>query len=334
MMGSDSLAPLFTWRSAVASKDGPAGVTRHVLLTLSLHMNERGGSCFPSVDTLVEETGLSRPTVVKHLDAAVEAGWLLRGKRGQSGQGWRRNEYVAALPASVSAEEGGKADLPREPLGGGRNIPTREGEGGKAGEPRSAVEGEGGKPRSEKVVKEVNSSTSVSSSGFYNDSAHATEIETEIRAQAIARMWQFVEAKIAGHSEPSQRKARAKVEGLIDGTNVTAWQDETGSRVPWTERDRLFALAWNEGVASDRHIENALRFTIIPQQLHPFEVKRKAEAVAPNSEAARVRSETPGASRSMTAGPSGFATPAELLNQSVLNFEREKAKREQKEDAA
>jgi DNA-binding transcriptional ArsR family regulator len=100
-MPRDALAPLFTWRSAVASKDGPHPTTRHVLLTLALYMNEKGASAFPSVETLVEDTGLSKPTVVKHLHLAEEEGWIESAFRGgdvRTGKGWRRKEYRATMP--------------------------------------------------------------------------------------------------------------------------------------------------------------------------------------------------------------------------------------------
>lgn len=85
--------PLFTWRSAVCESALKA-TTRHVLLTLSLHMNERGGSCFPSVDTLASETGLNRATVIRQLQVAEANGWLVVSKS----KGRTSNRYVAAIP--------------------------------------------------------------------------------------------------------------------------------------------------------------------------------------------------------------------------------------------
>lgn len=99
---SDTLAPLFTWRSAVASEHGPDKPThRLVLLTLSLYMNEKGGSCFPSYDLLQEATGLARATVADAIKTAKEDGWLVVSKHGYAGQKWARNEYRAALPEAL-----------------------------------------------------------------------------------------------------------------------------------------------------------------------------------------------------------------------------------------
>jgi DNA-binding transcriptional regulator YhcF (GntR family) len=85
--------PLFTWRSAVCESNLKA-TTRHLLLTLSLHMNERGGSCFPSVETLASETGLGRATVFRQLQVAEDTGWLIIRRS----QGRVSNRYEAALP--------------------------------------------------------------------------------------------------------------------------------------------------------------------------------------------------------------------------------------------
>lgn len=99
------LKPLFSWRAAIASEYGPASpVTRHVLLTLGLHMSDKGDSCFPSIKLLCEETALSNRTVITHLQEAELAGWIKRSdRRKQDGQDWKGKEYRAAIPQSVKA---------------------------------------------------------------------------------------------------------------------------------------------------------------------------------------------------------------------------------------
>ncbi len=77
---SGSLSPLFTWRSAVVESDLPP-TSKLVALALSLHMNERGGSCFPSQATLGRETSLHPRTVREHLAELEQAGWIERTKR-------------------------------------------------------------------------------------------------------------------------------------------------------------------------------------------------------------------------------------------------------------
>jgi DNA-binding transcriptional ArsR family regulator len=95
--------PLFTWRTCVASKhSGLEATTRHLALTISLHMNERGGSCFPSMDSMAEETGLHKATVIRHLRILEEAGWLSVKRRNRPGRS-DVNQYTALVPMAVAA---------------------------------------------------------------------------------------------------------------------------------------------------------------------------------------------------------------------------------------
>jgi hypothetical protein len=107
-----SLSPLFTWRGVLSSEVGPTdgkvrGVSvrgptlRHVALTLSLHMNERGGSCFPSVDTLAIETGLDERTVRRAIALLEDKGWL-SVTRSRGGNKNNANRYRAAYPVAVT----------------------------------------------------------------------------------------------------------------------------------------------------------------------------------------------------------------------------------------
>lgn len=156
------LRSLFTWRSAIASKHGPhSSITRHVLLTLSLHMNERGESCFPSMDLLAEETALSRRAVVEHLQVAAKAGWIgKRDMRKPNSQGWRRVEYFAVIPKVVAAKF-------HDEQGDAPGAPASDATGGDApGAParRGARHAKGGAPERMNVVHPVHSSSSVSTS--------------------------------------------------------------------------------------------------------------------------------------------------------------------------
>ena len=82
-----SMIPLFRWRSAIAQSELQP-TTRHVLLTLSLHMNELGENCFPSTRTLAKETGLSERSVCTHLQMAKELGWLIKELHRYTSRGW------------------------------------------------------------------------------------------------------------------------------------------------------------------------------------------------------------------------------------------------------
>lgn len=101
-MSGEELAPLFTWRSAVTDSDLKP-VTRHVALTLSLHMNERGGSCWPSMATIGKETGLAPDTVRSHMRTLTKLGWLERIDRPGSSCLWKAKVPSSSNPRTPPA---------------------------------------------------------------------------------------------------------------------------------------------------------------------------------------------------------------------------------------
>ncbi|MBK9181452.1 MAG: helix-turn-helix domain-containing protein [Acidimicrobiales bacterium] len=124
-MGSDNLSALFTWRSAVVESD-LASTTRHVALTLSLHMSERGDSCWPSVRTLARETGLDERTVRGHLHVLLEGGWLERVAR--NGGEWSEGRpalYRATHPTAGPAPAVDEPDNPTNRGSSTRGSSTR-----------------------------------------------------------------------------------------------------------------------------------------------------------------------------------------------------------------
>jgi hypothetical protein len=130
---------LLDWQTAILGSD-LSPTTRLVLLTLSIRMKWRELSCYPSLDTLQNDTALSRGTLCKHLGIAITGGWLTKDQQGSLGQGWRQNLY--------------RARLPDDRLAGA--------EGGSAGEPPSGPEvvhlaAEGSSAHAQKVVREVDS---------------------------------------------------------------------------------------------------------------------------------------------------------------------------------
>lgn len=74
-MAKPRLSPLFSWRGAICESDLHS-TTRLVALVLSLHMSERGDSCFPSQARLAHETGLQPRAVRKHLALLRSERWL------------------------------------------------------------------------------------------------------------------------------------------------------------------------------------------------------------------------------------------------------------------
>jgi hypothetical protein len=125
-----TLRPLFSWRSAICDSDLTA-TQRHVALTLSLHMSERGDSCFPSVMTLVAETALSERAIRAALKDLREAGWLTGEKRWRADGSESSTSYTATTPPAPDAGGGATPAPPG----------AREGEGGGApGAPQEDVQ--------------------------------------------------------------------------------------------------------------------------------------------------------------------------------------------------
>lgn len=87
----------WTWRHAIINSPLPP-TTRHVLLTLSCHVNDAGEPAYPSTALLAAETGLSERAVVTHLQSAAALGWLIVQKHGYGGQKWARNQYYPRVP--------------------------------------------------------------------------------------------------------------------------------------------------------------------------------------------------------------------------------------------
>lgn len=94
----------FSWRTTILRSDLEPN-TRLVLLTLACHMNDAGESCYPSIDTLTHETGLSNRVIIKHLKIAKQRGWITVEKHGFKGQRWARNDYKMAWPNFINQTE-------------------------------------------------------------------------------------------------------------------------------------------------------------------------------------------------------------------------------------
>lgn len=97
------LAPVITWRSQLV-QGSDCSTCKLVGLALSLYMNERGGSAFPSASTLAEDCSLTDRAVRKHLNEHLHAqGWLVLVKRGgQKGDHAWANEWQASTPERSS----------------------------------------------------------------------------------------------------------------------------------------------------------------------------------------------------------------------------------------
>lgn len=95
---------VYTWRAALTDSDLPA-TTRHVALTLSIYMSEKGDSAFPGARRLANDTGLTERAVRKHLGLLVATGWLEVVQRGGlRGEQRRANAYRAVVPNACTRD--------------------------------------------------------------------------------------------------------------------------------------------------------------------------------------------------------------------------------------
>lgn len=137
------MTTVFSWREAIKKSQLPA-TTRHVLLNLSTRMNDDGTNCFPSIATQSEETGLSAKTIIDHIALAEKEGFLTKSKKGIPGRQWKRNDYVPTFPLQF--------DL------------IRPSDVERGGEPNGSFSTRGGEPNGVGVVKEVHTTSSLTSS--------------------------------------------------------------------------------------------------------------------------------------------------------------------------
>jgi hypothetical protein len=82
------------WREAVMKSELPP-LTTLVAYALAMHMDDDGGSCFPSVVRLAEETRLAESTVREQLRLLERRGFIRTARGGGRG---RANEFQALIP--------------------------------------------------------------------------------------------------------------------------------------------------------------------------------------------------------------------------------------------
>lgn len=87
---------LFAWMRAIRDGDLPSS-TRLVLLTMVTWIDNSTGTCFPSLATLSQGTGLAKSTVTTHLKHAEDAGYIRRTQR-RRGRQHTSTLYQATMP--------------------------------------------------------------------------------------------------------------------------------------------------------------------------------------------------------------------------------------------
>lgn len=122
-----SLAPVITWRSTLVTSID-CQTCKLVALVLSLYMNERGGSAFPSNARLAEDCSLGISTVREHLNSHLHTqGWLTLIERGGTeGDTRKANEWQASTPRQLLAGSPPGKPLTPPPASGAQVVHNHE----------------------------------------------------------------------------------------------------------------------------------------------------------------------------------------------------------------
>lgn len=64
------------WLKSLDGPDDP--ITCHVLHMISGYMDQHGGNCYPNIEDIAAVSKLNERTVRRHLDKAVDEGWIVR----------------------------------------------------------------------------------------------------------------------------------------------------------------------------------------------------------------------------------------------------------------
>lgn len=95
----------WTWRHAFT--DGEVNLpplTRLVLHTIGMFMNDLGQNAYPTIEQLADKSGLSASSVKKHMKVAIDLGYLKRSKHGFAGKKWANNQYFPLFPKDLKGE--------------------------------------------------------------------------------------------------------------------------------------------------------------------------------------------------------------------------------------
>lgn len=117
MKTGDRLAPVLSWRSAIAQSD-LTGPQKGVAHALGNYMNSRGGSACPSLQTLADDASVGRSSAAAALKVLEERGFVARSPGGGRGQ---TTEYEALIPETVRLQDGsGRETGSASDVGGAR----------------------------------------------------------------------------------------------------------------------------------------------------------------------------------------------------------------------
>jgi hypothetical protein len=234
----------WTWRHAIINSSLPS-TTRHVLLTLSCHVNDVGEDCFPSTKTLARETRLSERSVCTHLELAAEHGWFVVRKHGYGGKKWARHQYYPRIPDDFVLPD------PDEPVGTeGGSVPQKRRRGDKAlKEVQQLVDNgtEGGSVPSPEALNVVPEGTEPDDRKALNDVQSNTAVNPAVNSNnARAAEPAAAAAQKTGTPQPS---AEAELTELLIELERSRGRTLTINR----NADRAVVLAWvGRGVTADQ----------------------------------------------------------------------------------
>lgn len=93
--------PVWTWRDAVRQAAVPP-LTKLVCYSIANYLADVGQGCFPSIKTLIADTGLSNRSLATHIRTAVDAGLLIvERKTGRDGR-YQLTHYLPRFPDNAT----------------------------------------------------------------------------------------------------------------------------------------------------------------------------------------------------------------------------------------
>ena len=102
---------IWSWRNAIRKSSLPP-LAKLCCYVLADYMSDAGKGCFPSIVTLMKDTGLSNTSIAKHLRLAVEAGLLVKHRfRDRAGHCAGTNYYPRFLRSGSTKSQ--PRSLPR-----------------------------------------------------------------------------------------------------------------------------------------------------------------------------------------------------------------------------
>lgn len=195
---------LWQWKQSLLNKGPDNPMYKHLLLTLSCFMNQKGKSCFPSINKIEDCSSLSRPTVIKYLKKAKKDGWIKVKKRGIEGKAWNRNEYEAAIPKAVKEINCDDDVAVKEVNHQGDKAVNLFNEGSKRGLP--------------KAVKQVNSNNPTNNTTNKEESKAVKEVN---RQDSSHPLQEYVKEELEEVSKLEKQLTASNCESLIEDFGKT-----------------------------------------------------------------------------------------------------------------